>query len=337
MTHVRARAPTPTPTPTPNSACTQSTQLGLLWDTPPCTQHKQNQIRHLPHRQASQSEIAWALNLQWGRAGCRVRAAGTLLLPPPPIIQPSHPSIAAHTCTCICCTCTSSITTKMTKWPPHRSLKTGGIWQRPGLDCSWSCPTNHIKWKRDQFVEECVQCPPETFAQDALAVAQGPVQTERERALTERERPTASAHIQTTDRTNACICTHTHHTTGEPTTLNGTAYTCRCPKSYPILRIFVYSDRFHLVPRPTGRALCGPRDGWIDTRVPIPATTVVSSKFGPLYSPVWCCNVSCARSRCSDCYVPFHDPPDIPACDDTLTYRPPAPPPGPFFYPIYEP
>ena len=174
--------------------------------------------------------------------------------------------------------------------------------------------------------------------------------------MTERERPTASAHIQTTARTNAYICTHTHHTAecpyhtprvpaiththhtaGEPTTLNGTAYTCRCPKSYPILRIFVYSDRFHLVPRPTGRALCGPQDGWIDTRVPIPATTVVSSKFGPLYSPVWCCNVSCARSRCSDCYVPFHDPADIPACDQTQTYRPPAPPPGPFFYPIYEP
>ena len=69
---------------------------------------------------------------------------------------------------------------------PHRSLKTGGIWQRPGRDCSWSCPSNHIKWKRDQFVEECVQCPPETFDQDALAVAEGP--PERESVDRERER-----------------------------------------------------------------------------------------------------------------------------------------------------
>ena len=97
VTHVRARAPTPTPTPTPNSACTQSTQLGLLWDTPPCTQHKQNQIRHLPHRQASQSEIAWALNLQWGRAGCRVRAAGTLLLSFPPLSFRLHIHPSPHT------------------------------------------------------------------------------------------------------------------------------------------------------------------------------------------------------------------------------------------------
>ena len=120
---------------------------------------------------------------QGGVSCSRCRYASPLF--PPPIIPPSHPSIAAHTCAFICCTYTSSTTTKMTMWPPHRSLKTGGIWQRPGRDCSWSCPSNHIKWKRDQFVEECVQCPPETFDQDALAVAEGPPEREsvdRERA-----------------------------------------------------------------------------------------------------------------------------------------------------------
>jgi hypothetical protein len=119
---------------------------------------------------------------------------------------------------------------------------------------------------------------------------------------------------------------------GEPTTLNGTTYTCRCPESFPILRVMVYSHPHFMVPMPL-RTFCAHEDGWVDTRVPIPVALVSSAKFVPLGPPSWCCNVSCTM-RCQSCYVPHHSPADIPSCDLGLpTYAPPPPPPGPFFYP----
>jgi hypothetical protein len=45
---------------------------------------------------------------------------------------------------------------------------------------------------------------------------------------------------------------------------------------------------------------------------------------------------TCADLRCESCYIPFHEPPDIPQCVAPPTYLPP-PPPGPFFYPVYSP
>ena len=124
-------------------------------------------------------------------------------------------------------------------------------WRQPGIDCTWRCPRNNFKWKRDVFVETCVPCPPEAVQQDAVALAEGAA-----------------------------------------TALDGTAYTCRCPVAYPLLRVLVYSDPKFMVPIPA-RAVCAQGGGWTDSRVPIPAPVVVSAKFEPLHSPMWCCNSTC--------------------------------------------
>jgi len=165
-------------------------------------------------------------------------------------------------------------------------------WMHPGVDCSWRCPINHFKWVRDQYVQECVECPEVVHREDALAVSYGSI-----------------------------------------TTLDGLAFTCRCPIRFPILRVLVLADIAALTPYPVG-AMCGGPAGWEDPRVPIPTTqdVVVSSVFEPLHRPVWCCNATCDK-RCAECYIPHHPARDIPQCDSSSTWQPPPPLPGQFFYP----